>query len=82
MNFYDIRNYAQIGQILEKADKMKFVVSAIKIMVSADRTEEISVKDFSDDFRETISNALNKEQKYIKDSLIKFINISDKQKNQ
>jgi hypothetical protein len=42
--------------------------------VNVDRTEEISINDLSDNFKEIIQNALKKEQEYIKNNLIQFIN--------
>jgi hypothetical protein len=77
MDFYDIKRYASIGLILEKAEKRNFDVTAIKINVNVDRTEEISINDLSDDFKEIMRNALKKEQEYIKNSIIQFINVSD-----
>ena len=77
MDFYDIKRYANIGLILEKAEKRNFDVSSINISVSVDRTENISINDLSDDFKETIKNALKKEQDFIKNSLIQFVKVSE-----
>lgn len=74
MNFYDIENYAKIGSILERAEKIRFEVTAIKIRVGADRTEEVRVKDFSDKFGEFLSKSLKDEQKHIKNSLFQIVN--------
>ena len=73
MDYYDIRRYAQIGHILEQAEKTKFNVSAIKIRVGADRTEEINLSELSDDFKNAISEALKKEQKHIESHLTQII---------
>jgi len=72
MDFYDIKRYASIGLILERAEKRDFDVTSINIMVSVDRTEEINLNDLSDDCRESIRNALKREQEYIRDSLIQL----------
>ena len=77
MDFYDIKRYANIGLILERAEKKNFDITAIRISVSVDRTEEISINDLSEMFRETMRNALKQEQEYIKDGLIQSINVSD-----
>ena len=73
MDFYDIKRYAGIGLILEKAEKRDFNVTSIRIFVSVDRTEEVSLDDFSDDFKETMRNALKREQEHIRDSLLQLI---------
>ena len=77
MNFWDIRDYAETGNTLEKAEKLNFKVTTIKIQVSADRTVEIRTGSLSDNFNRTISKALKAEQKHIKDSLIRLINNAD-----
>ena len=77
MNFWDIRDYAETGNTLEKAEKLNFKVTTIKIQVSADRTVDIRTESLSDDFNKIISNALKAEQQYIKNSLIQLINNAD-----
>lgn len=77
MNFWDIRDYAETGNTLEKAEKLNFKVTTIKIQVSADRTVDIRTESLSDDFNKIISNALKAEQKHIKNNLIQLINNAD-----
>ena len=77
MNYWDIRDYAETGNTLEKAEKLNFKVTTIKIQVSADRTVEIKTGSLSDDFNKIISNALEAEQKHIKDRLRQLINNAD-----